>query len=329
MLHLLFTHPPPVFVRLLSHLPHLRLLQDRGHGIMLHLLTNFLLFYAGAIMALSLLGRFFKQGRFYARILSYYFLLMTCTAYGVVASVALRAVGKVSIAQWTTARAFKNVACPLIGIEFEVENEQWLQTRPAVFVSNHQTWGPPLLLLLCVADRPGEIENSISSSLADSSPSTAVSPQRALSNISPSSAGSVRLTSPPPPLVCWYRINRRKIVALSGTVFIDRTNRKSAIAAFDGAICEIRDNKQSVWIFPEGTRSHFPAADLLPFKKGAFHLAIQAGVPIVPVVVANYSHVLHLRDRTFEQGLIKIKVCLHSEPEQQQANMAGKRYYNR
>lgn len=117
---------------------------------MLHLLTNFLLFYAGAIMALSLLGRFFKEGRFYARILSYYFLLLTCTAYGVVASVALRAVGKVSIAQWTTARAFKNTACPLIGIEFEVENEEWLETRPAVFVSNHQTWVPPPSSCVCV-----------------------------------------------------------------------------------------------------------------------------------------------------------------------------------
>lgn len=40
------------------------------------------------------------------------------------------------------------------------------------------------------------------------------------------------------------------IVALSGTVFIDRSNRKSAIAAFDSAIREIRGNKQSVWIFP-------------------------------------------------------------------------------
>lgn len=105
--------------------------------------------------------------------------------------------------------------------------------------------------------------------------------------------------------------NRRTTVALSGTVFIDRANRKSAIAAFDGAIREIRDNKQSVWIFPEGTRSYFSQADLLPFKKGAFHLAIQAGVPIVPIVVANYSHVLHLQDRTFEPGLINVKVCLY------------------
>jgi lysophosphatidate acyltransferase len=48
---------------------------------------------------------------------------------------------------------------------------------------------------------------------------------------------------------------------------------------------------------------------LLPFKKGAFHLALQAGVPIVPVVVQNYAHVLHLQDRTFEPGTIKVKVC--------------------
>lgn len=40
------------------------------------------------------------------------------------------------------------------------------------------------------------------------------------------------------------------LVALSGTVFIDRTNRKSAIAAFDSAIQEIKGNRQSVWIFP-------------------------------------------------------------------------------
>lgn len=207
VLHLLFTHPPPAFVRLLSNLPHLRILKDRGHGIMLHLLTNFLLFYAGAIMALSLLGRFFKQSRFYARMLSYYFLLLTCTAYGVVASVALRGVGKVSIAQWTTARAFKNVACPLIGIEFEVKNESLLQTRPAVFISNHQTYVFLLLFFLFIlllgggsacADHLCGIANLISSFLADSSPSTAVSLQRALSNISPFLAGSVC----PPPSPC-------------------------------------------------------------------------------------------------------------------------------
>lgn len=102
------------------------------------------------------------------------------------------------------------------------------------------------------------------------------------------------------PFLGWF-------MALSGTVFIDRSNRESAIAAFDGAVKEIRGNKQSVWIFPEGTRSYFNKPDLLPFKKGAFHLAVQAGVPVVPVVVQNYSHVLYLQKRTFEPGVIKVK----------------------
>jgi hypothetical protein len=42
------------------------------------------------------------------------------------------------------------------------------------------------------------------------------------------------------------------VVALSGTVFIDRANKKTAIAAFDGAVKEIKGNRQSVWIFPVG-----------------------------------------------------------------------------
>lgn len=97
-------------------------------------------------------------------------------------------------------------------------------------------------------------------------------------------------------------------MALSGTVFIDRANRENALQAFSSAVREMKENKQSVWIFPEGTRSYFIKPDMLPFKKGAFHLAIQAGVPIVPVIVQNYSHVLHLQRRSFEPGTIKIKV---------------------
>lgn len=97
-------------------------------------------------------------------------------------------------------------------------------------------------------------------------------------------------------------------MALSGTVFIDRSNRKSAIAAFDSAVKEIKRDRKSVWIFPEGTRSYYDKPDLLPFKKGAFHLAVQAGVPIVPVVVENYTHVLRVQERTFEPGVINVKV---------------------
>jgi len=49
-------------------------------------------------------------------------------------------------------------------------------------------------------------------------------------------------------------------VAVSGTVFIDRTNRKDAFTAFDRASKEMQDKKQSVWIFPVGTHLAFEAA---------------------------------------------------------------------
>lgn len=96
-------------------------------------------------------------------------------------------------------------------------------------------------------------------------------------------------------------------MALSKTVFIDRVNRTNARAAFDHAASQMQHLKQSVYIFPEGTRSYASTADLLPFKKGAFHVAVQAKVPIVPIVVANYSNVLHVQTRTFERGSIPVK----------------------
>lgn len=106
---------------------------------MLHLITNLLLYYITGTMILALIGNISKKARFFARILSCYLLLITCAAYGVVTSVVLRLLGRQSIAQWVVARAFKNLTCPIVGIEFRVEGEEKLETRPAVFVSNHQS----------------------------------------------------------------------------------------------------------------------------------------------------------------------------------------------
>jgi hypothetical protein len=80
-----------------------------------------------------------------------------------------------------------------------------------------------------------------------------------------------------------------------------------------GAAEEISRDKQSVYMFPEGTRSYAKEPMLLPFKKGAFHLAVQAGVPIVPVVVANYSNVLYLQEWKFNSGTIPMKGMLRHE----------------
>jgi lysophosphatidate acyltransferase len=97
-------------------------------------------------------------------------------------------------------------------------------------------------------------------------------------------------------------------VALSKTVFIERKSREQAVAAFDQAAEQMHSNRQSVYIFPEGTRSYYDHPDMLAFKKGAFHLAIQAQVPIVPVVVANYSNVLNMKRKIFQSGTIPIQI---------------------
>ena len=74
------------------------------------------------------------------------------------------------------------------------------------------------------------------------------------------------------------------LFAAAGAVFIDRSDTKSAIEALAPAVQALRQGRSLV-IAPEGTRS--PTPRLGRFKKGAFHMAMQAGVPIVPVVFRN------------------------------------------
>ncbi len=68
----------------------------------------------------------------------------------------------------------------------------------------------------------------------------------------------------------------------AGYISIDRSNSKSAIKSLKKAAASIR-NGTSVLIFPEGTRSS--DASLLPFKSGGFILALESGVPIIPMAV--------------------------------------------
>lgn len=88
-------------------------------------------------------------------------------------------------------------------------------------------------------------------------------------------------------------IGKREVlkVPLFGTIFeqggniaIDRSNQEDARAGFAEAERALVEGKRSIWVFPEGTRNH--GRGLLPFKKGAFHLARNANVPVVPIVCA-------------------------------------------
>ena len=205
---------------------------------------------------------------FYARCLTSYLCLVVAAAYGVVASLALRLFGKHRLAQWTVARCFKLLMLVFTGTTFDVvEGAEHLSTRPAVLIGNHQS-ELDVLLLGCIFP-----------------PYCSVTAKRSLKMV---------------PLLGWF-------MALSGTVFIDRKNRQTAMVAFDGAAEEMRRERQSVFIFPEGTRSYYDRPDLLPFKKGAFHLAVKAGMPIIPVVSANYSKMLNVKERRFDGGRIPVK----------------------
>lgn len=75
----------------------------------------------------------------------------------------------------------------------------------------------------------------------------------------------------------------------AGVVFIDRADRKAAIAALQPVVDTLRSGT-SVVVAPEGTRQVTPRPGR--FKKGAFVIAMQAGVPVVPIVLANTLDVL-------------------------------------
>jgi putative phosphoserine phosphatase/1-acylglycerol-3-phosphate O-acyltransferase len=74
------------------------------------------------------------------------------------------------------------------------------------------------------------------------------------------------------------------LMSLAGTVFVDRFHHDKAIEALAPAIDALR-NGLSLAIAPEGTRS--TTLHVGKFKKGAFFMAMAAGVPIVPVVLRN------------------------------------------
>ncbi len=103
---------------------------------------------------------------------------------------------------------------------------------------------------------------------------------------------------------------------LSGNILIDRGNPKKARSVIDKIIEQIQKRKISVWLFPEGTRSK--TRGLLPFKTGAFYAAIQAGVPIIPVICQPYLDLLDLN--RWRAADIHIEVCNPIDTSKYQAN---------
>ena len=87
----------------------------------------------------------------------------------------------------------------------------------------------------------------------------------------------------------------------AGYIEIDRQNHEKSMKSLEEAAQKIREGK-SVITFPEGTRSK--DGTIKPFKQGLFHLAIQAGVPIVPISIIGAHKIMPKRTLKVKPGRI-------------------------
>jgi 1-acyl-sn-glycerol-3-phosphate acyltransferase len=92
----------------------------------------------------------------------------------------------------------------------------------------------------------------------------------------------------------------------AGYISIDRYNRESAFKSLKTAAKKIKSGR-SVLIFPEGTRSR--DGKIRPFKKGGFVLAVDSGVPIVPVVIKG-THAIMTKDK-FRVNPGHVRMVIH------------------
>ena len=101
------------------------------------------------------------------------------------------------------------------------------------------------------------------------------------------------------PLFGWF-------YRLSGNLTIDRQHARSAHDSLAAAARAMREEQISVWFMPEGHRNR--SGTLLPFKSGAFRLAIAAGAPILPIVAAPIAAVIDPPNRRLRRGTLEVRV---------------------
>ena len=96
-----------------------------------------------------------------------------------------------------------------------------------------------------------------------------------------------------------------QLLTLADVAFVDRSNTSKAISAMQPAVEKLRAGI-SIVLAPEGTRSLSPRVGA--FKKGGFHLARDAGVPIVPIVIRNAGEIMWRNAKVAQEGTIEVVV---------------------
>ncbi|KAF5388253.1 hypothetical protein D9615_000751 [Tricholomella constricta] len=205
------------------------------------------------------------KGRYYVRQGVYVGTLMTVAACSVIVAAGMSVVGRRFDVNYVVARTFYALARNVLQVEVQVEGEEYLDTRPAILMANHQT----MLDIIVV----GRLMPKESSMMAKK---------------------SLQYTPLGP------------FMTMSGAIFVDRGNNARAVKSLAAAGELMRSRRISLWMFPEGTRTSGEVPDMLPLKKGGFHLAIQANIPIIPIVTENYWRLYH--KGVFDSGIIKVRV---------------------
>jgi 1-acyl-sn-glycerol-3-phosphate acyltransferase len=107
------------------------------------------------------------------------------------------------------------------------------------------------------------------------------------------------------PVFGWY-------LWLAGYIKVDRGNRRRAVASLEKAARKVKAGT-SLWVFPEGTRSR--DGRIHAFKKGPFVLAIQAGVPIIPMAIVGSRAITPKEEMVLTPGTVKVGVGQPIHPE--------------
>lgn len=99
----------------------------------------------------------------------------------------------------------------------------------------------------------------------------------------------------------------------SASLFVDRSTPRKAVASIHKAAERIRSGN-SVLIYPEGRRTWSPRVDEM--LKGAFQLAVEAGVPIVPTALINAYRLYDERHKVSKPGVVRLVIGNPIETDQ-------------
>lgn len=216
----------------------------------------------------SKMASLFKNIKFTTKAIIAIIVTLISAIYGVLCSVFFTIIGKKHLAQWSTARFYYHFFGKTFGIKIKIDRPEILEKLPAILISNHQS----------------ELDVYLLGRLFPQS--CVVTAKKQLKYV---------------PFLGWF-------MSLSGTFFIDRSSRENTRRTLDNALQELKTKKGGLYMFAEGTRSYATKPTLLDFKKGAFHLAVQAGIPIIPICISNTSSLYSPKLKNFNTGTINVKV---------------------